>query len=65
MRKVDLDYLKGKLEKRMGGFVRIADLVNLEEGLEDKKEENMERITKLIKNVEGKIPKGDYVALGS
>lgn len=39
----------------------MVDLISFE----NKIEENMERITKLIQNQEGKIPKGDDVAQGS
>ena len=64
--KVELDDLKK-------GFVRIVYLFNLQKIMENNMEESMghmknnmmERIVKLIQNLEEKFPKGDDVAKGS
>ena len=52
--KVDLDNLKGELEKRMEGCMRMVDLSNLEESLD----KNMESISQIMQNPKGNIYKG-------
>lgn len=73
----DLSYRVSKLEDLIrGSNMRMIDLVNLEERmghmveerigkLENKMEENMARIFKLIQNPEDKLPKDDVVAQGT
>ena len=57
VRKVDLDDFRGELENIMEWSMRMDDFFNIEERLENKMEENMERIVMLIQTQRGKFLK--------
>ena len=60
-----MSFRVSQLEKNFKGIMKTLHLCNLEEIMEKKLEESMERIVNLIQNIEEKLLNGDDVGQGT
>ena len=61
----DISFRVSQLEQNFKGMVKTMDLYNLEQRMEKKLEEGMDRIVNLIQNKEENIPNGDNLGQGT